>query len=74
MRIDKFLKTSRLIKRRVIAKDVTDKQMIMINNKIAKPSSTLKIGDTITLNFAKGEIKVLVKSFNPKEIMIEEIK
>ena len=53
MRLDKFLKVSRLIKRRSVAKEVADKGRILINGKQAKSSSTVKVGDEMTLQFGK---------------------
>lgn len=60
MRLDKFLKVSRLIKRRTLAKDVSDQGRIDINGKVAKPASELKLGDIITLNFGARVVKVRV--------------
>ena len=45
MRVDKFLKVSRLIKRRTVAKEASNSDKIVVNGKIAKPSTLLKIGD-----------------------------
>ena len=55
MRLDKFLKVSRIIKRRTVANEISSEGHIAINGKKAKPSSTLKIGDKITIYFAKKE-------------------
>lgn len=60
MRLDKFLKVSRLIKRRTLAKDVSDQGRIEVNGRVAKPSYELKLGDIITLNFGSRVIKVRV--------------
>ncbi|MDD2619900.1 MAG: S4 domain-containing protein, partial [Syntrophomonadaceae bacterium] len=49
MRLDKFLKVSRIIKRRSVARDFADSERVMINDRIAKPSSEVKIGDIISL-------------------------
>ena len=65
MRLDKFLKVSRLIKRRTLAKEASDQERILVNDKIAKPSKELKIGDTITIQFGRKEIQVKVISLNP---------
>lgn len=62
MRIDKFLKVSRLVKRRTVAKVLADKEKFEINGKIAKPSSQVKLGDTIDLYLGRHHIKVLVRS------------
>ena len=56
MRLDKYLKVSRLIKRRTIAKEASESERILVNDKIAKPSKELKIGDTITIEFGKKQL------------------
>lgn len=56
MRLDKFLKVSRIIKRRTVANEVSSEGHIAINEKKAKPSSALKVGDKITIYFAKKEV------------------
>jgi len=53
MRLDKYLKVSRLIKRRTMAKEVSDKGRIMINGKQAKSSSVVKEGDELTVRFGQ---------------------
>ena len=53
MRIDKFLKNSRLIKRRTIAKEACEQERITINGKVAKPGSEVNIGDIINSAAAK---------------------
>ena len=63
MRLDKFLKVSRLIKRRTLAKDAAESEKIMVNDKIAKPSKELQIGDIITIEFGNKIVKVKVQSF-----------
>ena len=62
MRLDTYLKVSRLIKRRTLAKEVASAERILVNDKLAKPSKELKIGDTITIEFGTKRVKVLVKS------------
>ena len=52
MRIDKFLKNSRIIKRRTLAKEACEKQRILLNDRIAKPGNEVNVGDIITLKFA----------------------
>ncbi len=59
MRIDKFLKVSRLIKRRTLAKEMTDKGRVLINNKPSKAGTAVSVGDEITLNY--GHRIVIVK-------------
>lgn len=60
MRVDKYLKISRLIKRRTVAKEACDQGRILINEKPAKPGSEVKAGDIITLGFAAKTIRVEV--------------
>ena len=61
MRIDKYLQTSRIIKRRAVAKELIENKRVLINSKIAKPASNVEIGDLIEIQFGdtKLEIKVL---------------
>ncbi|MFV0557132.1 MAG: RNA-binding S4 domain-containing protein [Enterococcus sp.] len=61
MRLDKFLKISRIIKRRAVAKEVADKGRIQINGKLAKSSSDVKISDLVKIQFGNKllEVKVL---------------
>ena len=65
MRIDKFLKVSRLIKRRETAKNLCDDGDILINGKIAKAMSEVKDGDTLTLALGKKRVEVIVKEVRP---------
>lgn len=62
MRIDKYLKVSRLIKRRTLAKDVTENERILVNGRIVKPSYQVKIGDLIAIIFGTKIITVRVAS------------
>lgn len=64
MRLDKFLKVSRLIKRRTVAKEASNEQKVLVNGKIAKPSYTLKIGDVIEVIYFKTILKVKVLDLN----------
>lgn len=64
MRLDKYLKISRLIKRRSVAKEVADKGRVQINDKIAKSSSDVKIGDTIKIFFGNRTVEVKVVELN----------
>lgn len=58
MRLDKYLKVSRLIKRRTIAKEVCDSGRITINDRVAKAGSEVKVGDKLVLGFGKKKIEV----------------
>lgn len=60
MRLDKFLKVSRLIKRRTIANEACDAGRVMINGKSAKAGSVVKIGDVIEIGFGSKSVKVEV--------------
>lgn len=51
MRLDKFLKVSRVIKRRTVANDAADAGRIAVNGKIVKPSYEVKIGDIVEIKF-----------------------
>ena len=64
MRLDKFLKVSRIIKRRTIAKSVSELGLIKINGKIAKPSSIIHLGDQLELNLGDRILIVKVKNIN----------
>ena len=60
MRLDKYLKVSRLIKRRTVANEACDGGRVMINDKVAKASAEVKPGDVITISFGNKEVKVEV--------------
>ena len=62
MRLDKYLKVSRIIKRRTVANDACDLGRVMINGKPAKPSSEVKIGDVLDIRLGSGTICVKVLS------------
>lgn len=79
MRLDKFLKVSRLIKRRTVAKEASEAGKITINGKVAKASEKVNAGDIIGINFSNNERKVKVINsgddlVNPKpQELYEEI-
>lgn len=60
MRLDKFLKVSRLIKRRTVANEACDAGRIMVNGKVAKASVKVKCGDIIEIQFGTKTVKVEV--------------
>ena len=60
MRLDKFLKVSRLIKRRTVANEACDAGRVMVNDKVAKASVDVKIGDVIEIAFGQKAVKVRV--------------
>ncbi|MBE6082230.1 MULTISPECIES: RNA-binding S4 domain-containing protein [Tissierellales] len=62
MRIDKFLKNSRIIKRRTVAKESCDQGRVIINGKIAKPGDEVEVGDIVEIKFGQGIMKIEVLS------------
>lgn len=75
MRLDKYLKVSRIIKRRTVAKEVCEGERVSINGKVAKPSTAIKEGDIIEIKFANRSLKARiiniaehVKKENAKEM------
>jgi len=60
MRLDKYLKVSRIIKRRTVAKEVCEGDRVSINGKIAKPSTVVKEGDIIEIQFANRSLKARI--------------
>ncbi|NLP43039.1 MAG: RNA-binding S4 domain-containing protein [Peptococcaceae bacterium] len=71
MRLDKFLKVSRLIKRRTVAKDFCEGEKISVNGKIAKPSAKIKPGDIITLELRNNILEVRVLA-TPASVRADE--
>lgn len=61
MRIDKFLKVSRILKRRTVAKEAADCGKISVNGKEVKPSYQLKVGDEVEVSFTSGALRFRVK-------------
>ncbi|MGX7108794.1 RNA-binding S4 domain-containing protein [Facklamia miroungae] len=61
MRLDKFLKISRIIKRRTVAKEVADQGRVQINGQVAKSSSTVKVEDEIKITFGNRMMVIKVK-------------
>lgn len=61
MRLDKFLKVSRIIKRRTVAKEVADKGRIQVNGQLAKSSTTLKSGDVVKILFGNKTLEIKVR-------------
>ena len=60
MRLDKYLKVSRLIKRRTVANEACDAGRVLLNDKVARASAEVKAGDVITIQFGNKDIKVEV--------------
>ena len=64
MRLDKFLKVSRIIKRRSVANDACDSDHVMVNGKQGKPGLKLKVGDILTVRYGANETKYEVLSIS----------
>ncbi len=62
MRIDKYLKVSRLIKRRTVACEACDQGRVTVNGKVAKPGTDVKVGDIIEIEFGDNTLKVEIVS------------
>lgn len=60
MRLDKYLKVSRLIKRRTVANEACEQGRVLLNDKVAKPSADVKVGDVLAIKFGEKELKVRV--------------
>ena len=60
MRLDKYLKSSRLIKRRTVANEACDAGRVLVNDKVAKASVNVKTGDVIEIQFGSKSVKVEV--------------
>lgn len=60
MRLDKFLKISRIIKRRTVANDACDTERIAVNGRVVKASYNVKVGDVIEVSFGQRTLKVKV--------------
>lgn len=61
MRLDKFLKVSRIIKRRTLAKEIADAGRILINDKPAKSSTNVQVNDVLDIKFGNKLVKVKIK-------------
>ena len=66
MRIDKFLKVSRILKRRGVANSACDGGKGFVGDKQVKPAYRLKVGDMVRVRFSSGELRFVVKELNEK--------
>ncbi|QWB99917.1 RNA-binding S4 domain-containing protein [Mycoplasmatota bacterium] len=64
MRLDKFLKVSRIFKRRTVAKEVSKNGRVIINDRTAKPGTELKPGDILEISYGQKTIKIKVLKLN----------
>jgi ribosomal 50S subunit-recycling heat shock protein len=74
MRLDKFLKVSRLIKRRTVANEVSSQGRVFINDKLAKPSSEVKQGDILRLEYYNKTLITKVLKVPQGNVSVQESK
>jgi ribosomal 50S subunit-recycling heat shock protein len=72
MRLDKFLKVSRLIKRRTVANEVSDMGRVLINGNSAKPAKQIKENDIITIEYANRTVKAKVLKVPTGNVSIQD--
>lgn len=72
MRLDKFLKVSRLIKRRTVANEVSDMGRVLVNGNLAKPAKQLKENDIITIEYANRSVKARVLKVPAGNVSIQQ--
>lgn len=72
MRLDKFLKVSRLIKRRTVANEVSDMGRVLINGSPAKPAKQIKENDIITIEYANRTVKAQILKVPTTNVSIQE--
>ncbi len=68
MRLDKFLKVSRLIKRRTVANELSSGGGVTVNGKVAKPSTEINVGDELTLDLGRRVLTVRVECVPEKAV------
>lgn len=64
MRLDKYIKVSRIIKRRTVAKAACDAGRVSLNDKVAKAGDEVKVGDVITIGFGDKQLKARITSIS----------
>lgn len=72
MRLDKFLKVSRLIKRRTVANEVSDTGRVLVNGSPAKPAKQLKEGDIIKIEYANRNVSAKVLKIPTGNVSVQE--
>ena len=72
MRLDKFLKVSRLIKRRTVANEVSDMGRVLVNGNVAKAAKQLKENDIITIEYANKTVKAKIVKIPTGNVSIQE--
>ena len=61
MRLDKFLKVSRVLKRRTLAQEACEKGKVCVNGKAVKSGHKIKVGDEVEINYTNGSVKFIIK-------------
>jgi len=72
MRLDKFLKVSRLVKRRPVANELCDSGNVLINGKVAKAANDVAVGNELTLRFGNRTVVVCVAQVPEKAVSVQE--
>lgn len=72
MRLDKFLKVSRLIKRRTVANEVSENGRVFVNDKPAKPAKQLKEGDVISIEYSNGKVCARILKIPQNNVSVQE--
>jgi len=67
MRLDKYLKVTRILKRRTVSKELAANERVIVNGRIAKPATDIKIGDIIEVTF--GQRCLVVKVLDVKDVV-----
>lgn len=73
MRLDKFLKLTRIIKRRTVAQEVCEAGNVSVNGKVQKPSYQVKTGDILCVKYFNREINVKINEMIPETLKKEDI-
>ena len=73
MRIDKFLKVSRVVKRRTVANEVCSAGRVEINGKIVKPSAEVKVGDEVAIRFGNGVTSFRILKVQEKPFCLRQL-
>ncbi len=72
MRLDYFLKVSRLVKRRPLAKEMCDKKLVLVNEQVAKAGKTVEVGDTILVKSRTRHVKIRVEEVPERAVPKKE--
>ena len=72
MRLDYFLKVSRIVKRRPLAKEMCDKKLVQVNDQVAKAGKDIEVGDTILVKLRNRRMKVRVEQIPERAVSKKE--